>query len=92
MKRTDNEFTNYTFSDEELQDISLSLRSPLVMAFLQSQKADVAGGKINDEINALHPEIFVQQEAYRRGMIAAFNYLLTFDPERIEEDDEESPS
>jgi hypothetical protein len=69
-----NSFSSYELTEEE--EIQGSLLTTTQKQFIQNQVALCAEEKLVIEFDPAEPVLFAQHEAYKRGQLDAYKYLL----------------
>lgn len=70
-----NKFTSWDLSDEEV--IEGSMLNDYQVRVLENEQAQTAEEKLEIEFDPGEPELYVQQEAYKRGYLDAISYRLS---------------
>jgi len=69
-----NTFTTYEFTDKE--ELQGQILTTLQKQNIQNQRARVAEEKLALDFDTSKPEVFTQQEAYKRGQLEVLTWLL----------------
>ena len=69
-----NTFTSYELSEKE--ELQGSILTGLQIQVLQNALSATAEEKLALEFDPEHPQLFIQQEAYKKGQIELYTFLI----------------